>query len=234
MSLAGWIAKKQEELRSQQPVQLRDLTPSIRDFAHAITTHREAIAVIGGLRGGAVRELSRAFDERGVSAIATATDAWLGGALADLGASAAAGLPLLREELVLSASQIHEARLHGADAVLLKVAALGTELKKLVDATMTLHMTAAVEVASEDELAAATAAGARVVVLSCEEQPLERAVALAALVPKRTATVLRGAIPLEVLPALRGKLDAVWLVGPLLAPERLDALAAFVESAESG
>lgn len=90
---------------------------------------------------------------------------WFGGSLADFAAvRAAVGVPLLRKDFVVSAYQVHEARAHGADLVLLIVAALEQNaLEGLLERVESLGMTALVEVHDEDEADRALAAGARVI-----------------------------------------------------------------------
>ncbi|MEN3357685.1 MAG: indole-3-glycerol phosphate synthase [Mycobacteriales bacterium] len=88
-----------------------------------------------------------------------------GGSLADLDAvRARVRVPVLRKDFVLGPYQVHEARLHGADLVLLIVAGLTQEaLVTLVGEVEVLGMTALVEAHTEDEADRAVAAGARVV-----------------------------------------------------------------------
>ncbi len=71
---------------------------------------------------------------------------------------------MLRKDFILSSYQLWEARAHGADLVLLIVAALGQEaLISLLERTESLGMTPLVEVHDEVELARALEAGARIV-----------------------------------------------------------------------
>jgi indole-3-glycerol phosphate synthase len=88
-----------------------------------------------------------------------------GGSLADLDAvRAAVSIPVLRKDFVVSSYQVHEARAHGADLVLLIVAALEQNaLIGLRERIESLGMTALVEVHDEDEASRALAAGARVI-----------------------------------------------------------------------
>jgi indole-3-glycerol phosphate synthase len=88
-----------------------------------------------------------------------------GGSLADLDAvRAAVQIPVLRKDFVVSPYQVHEARAHGADAVLLIVAALEQPaLEALLDRVETLGMTALVEVHDEEEADRALQAGAKLV-----------------------------------------------------------------------
>ncbi|MDT7548570.1 MAG: indole-3-glycerol phosphate synthase [Actinomycetota bacterium] len=88
-----------------------------------------------------------------------------GGTLADLDAvRARVAVPLLRKDFVVSSYQVWEARAHGADLVLLIVAALDQNaLVSLVERTESLGMTPLVEVHDEAELTRALDAGARVV-----------------------------------------------------------------------
>ena len=88
-----------------------------------------------------------------------------GGSLADLSAvRAAVDVPVLRKDFIVSPYQVHEARAHGADLVLLIVAALEQNaLDSLLDRVESLGMTALVEVHTEEEADRALEAGATVI-----------------------------------------------------------------------
>ena len=88
-----------------------------------------------------------------------------GGSLDDLDAvRAAVQIPVLRKDFVVSSYQVHEARAHGADVVLLIVAALEQNaLVGLRERIESLGMTALVEVHTEDEAVRAIDAGASVI-----------------------------------------------------------------------
>jgi len=88
-----------------------------------------------------------------------------GGSLADFDAvRAVVDVPLLRKDFVVSPYQVHEARLHGADLVLLIVAALEQNaLVALLDRVESLGMTALVEVHTAEEADRALEAGAKVI-----------------------------------------------------------------------
>lgn len=88
-----------------------------------------------------------------------------GGSLADLDAvRAAVRVPVLRKDFVVGSYQVHEARAHGADVILLIVAALEQNvLIGLRERIESLGMTALVEVHTEDEASRALDAGARVI-----------------------------------------------------------------------
>ncbi len=88
-----------------------------------------------------------------------------GGSLADLDAVRAdVTIPVLRKDFVVTSYQIHEARAHGADAVLLIVAALEQNaLVGLRERIESLGMTALVEVHTEAEADRALEAGAKVI-----------------------------------------------------------------------
>jgi indole-3-glycerol phosphate synthase len=88
-----------------------------------------------------------------------------GGSQADLDAvRAAVDVPILCKDFVVSSYQLHEARAHGADVVLLIVAALEQNvLTGLLERVESLGMTALVEVHTEAEADRALAAGASVI-----------------------------------------------------------------------
>lgn len=87
------------------------------------------------------------------------------GSLADLDAvRAAVRIPVLRKDFIVGPYQVHEARAHGADVILLIVAALEQDvLVSLLDRTESLGMTALVEVHTEEEADRALEAGASVI-----------------------------------------------------------------------
>ncbi len=87
-----------------------------------------------------------------------------GGSLEDLAAVRdAVGVPLLRKDFIISAYQLWEARAHGADLVLLIVAALEQNaLVSLVERATSIGLVPLVEVHTEAELDRALDAGATV------------------------------------------------------------------------
>jgi indole-3-glycerol phosphate synthase len=88
-----------------------------------------------------------------------------GGSLADLTAvREAIRIPLLRKDFVVSSYQLWESRAHGADMVLLIVAALEQNaLVSLVERAASIGLVPLVEVHTDDELDRAVEAGARVI-----------------------------------------------------------------------
>ncbi|MGF0312717.1 indole-3-glycerol-phosphate synthase [Rhodococcus sp. 14-2483-1-1] len=110
--------------------------------------------------------LARAYEQGGARIISVLTEERrFHGSLADLDAvRAAVSIPVLRKDFIVGPYQIHEARAHGADVILLIVAALEQDaLASLLDRTESLGMTALVEVHTEAEADRALEAGARVI-----------------------------------------------------------------------
>ncbi|MFN8098165.1 MAG: indole-3-glycerol phosphate synthase TrpC [Dermatophilaceae bacterium] len=109
--------------------------------------------------------LASAYAVGGAAAISVLTEGRrFGGSLADLDAvRAAVDIPVLRKDFMVDEYQFHEARAHGADLVLLIVAALTDgELARFHGlATEELGMTALVEVHDEAEIERALAVGPR-------------------------------------------------------------------------
>lgn len=107
-----------------------------------------------------------AYADGGAAAVSVLTEPrHFGGSLADLEAvRAQVQLPVLRKDFVLAPAQVWEARVAGADAVLLIVAALGDDdLRRLLAVAGEAGMTALVEIHDERETELALAAGAGVV-----------------------------------------------------------------------
>ncbi|PAU68711.1 bifunctional indole-3-glycerol phosphate synthase/tryptophan synthase subunit beta [Bifidobacterium italicum] len=116
--------------------------------------------------------LARAYERGGAAAISVLTEGrrFLG-ALDDLDAvRAAVGVPVLRKDFITTDYQIWEARAHGADIVLLIVAALDDDaLGRLLALTHELGMTALVETHTREEIERAVAAGAHVIGINARD-----------------------------------------------------------------
>lgn len=110
--------------------------------------------------------LAAVYEDGGARVISVLTEERrFGGSLADLDAvRARVGIPILRKDFIVSPYQVHEARAHGADLVLLIVAALEQNvLHGLLERIESLGMTALVEVHTEAEADRALEAGAKVI-----------------------------------------------------------------------
>ncbi len=104
--------------------------------------------------------LARVYQAQGAAAVSVLTDpTFFRGYPAHLRRiRRAVGLPLLRKDFILHPYQVYEARLWGADAVLLIVALLSQEtLTELHDLSLSLGLTPLVEVHDEVELEQALA-----------------------------------------------------------------------------
>jgi indole-3-glycerol phosphate synthase len=110
--------------------------------------------------------LATAYQRGGAAAVSVLTEERrFGGSLADLDAvRAAVDVPLLRKDFVVDHYQLLETRAHGADLVLLIVAALpGDALRDLYDRALELGLTPLVEVHDETEAERAAELGASLV-----------------------------------------------------------------------
>ncbi|RKO93435.1 indole-3-glycerol phosphate synthase-domain-containing protein [Blyttiomyces helicus] len=138
----------------------------------------------------------------GAAAISVLTEPkWFKGNLNDLRQVRAAleSVPnrpaVLRKDFVVDSYQILEARLAGADTVLLIVAILtDAELRSLIDFSRDLKMEPLVEVANEPEMRRAVALGAKVIGVNNRDLhtftvDMNRTSSLAELVPKDTVLV---------------------------------------------
>lgn len=109
--------------------------------------------------------LAEEYARGGAACVSVLTDApHFGGSPADLATASSAGLPILRKDFTVDDRDVLDARLMGADAVLLIVAALNDhELRRFMEVAAELKLSALVEVHDEPELDRALAAGATLV-----------------------------------------------------------------------
>jgi indole-3-glycerol phosphate synthase len=169
------VALRQEQIPLEQ---IRDLAAAAPPAIDAYAALRKSgVAVIAEVKRsspskGALAdipdpaELAGEYAAGGARCISVLTEGrWFGGSLEDLAAvRAAVDVPVLRKDFVVSSYQIHEARAHGADLVLLIVAALEQNvLVGLLERIESLGMTALVEVHDEEEADRALDAGAQVI-----------------------------------------------------------------------
>ena len=182
--LAEILARKLTEVAARRAARpdreleaaLRDL-PAPRDLAGALSPAGGPVRVVAEVKRaspsqGAIRagldavEQARRYAAAGAAAISVLTDGpGFGGSLEDLSAvRAAVAVPLLRKDFVVDRYQLLEARLHGADAALLIVAALDdARLRALHDDCDALGLAALVEVHDAPEVEVALRAGASLV-----------------------------------------------------------------------
>ena len=149
---------------------------SVRGFRAALEA-ADGLAVIaeikrrspakGDLSGHLVADaLAKEYAGGGATCLSVLTDAeFFGGTAADLvDARAATDLPVLRKDFTVGPADVCDARLMGADAVLLIVAALSpSELHRLAKLAWQLGIEALVEVHDEAELEVALGADATVI-----------------------------------------------------------------------
>lgn len=158
--------------RAAQAAPARDAVAALRGGR----TDAEGIRIISEVKRsspskGALAEipepavLARSYACGGASAVSVLTEQRrFGGSLADLDAvRAAVDLPVLRKDFTVTEYQIHEARAHGADLVLLIVAALDdVQLRDFLQLTHELGMNALVEAHTPEEISRAVDVDARV------------------------------------------------------------------------
>ena len=149
-----------------------------------------------------VAKLAAGYADGGAECLSVLTDErFFGGSMEDLAvAREASGRPVLRKDFTLSANDICDARLAGADAVLLIVAVLDAgELTDFIEMAHALGMAALVEAHDEGEVERAVTAGARIVGVNQRNLTdfsvdVERAVRLAKLIPSELIAVAESGI----------------------------------------
>ncbi|MFD1213310.1 indole-3-glycerol phosphate synthase TrpC [Arthrobacter sp. GCM10027362] len=181
--IAG-VREDLEERRAQLPLE------ELKQLAAQAPAPRDAYAALGGAdeprrrlrviaevkrsspsKGALAKiadpaELAARYQQGGAAVISVLTEQRrFHGSLADFDAvRAAVDLPLLRKDFVVDEYQIWEARAHGADLVLLIVAALDDEqLRAFLALAQKLGMDALVETHTAEEIDRAVAVGARII-----------------------------------------------------------------------
>ncbi len=175
------VPKQMELVPISQVKAFAMLAPAALDFAGALTKQRGASLIAEVKRASPSKGLiakewdpdliGETYARNGAAAISCLTDKrFFQGDLEYLTAIKerlrATGklVPVLRKDFVYHEYQIHEARMAGADAILLIVAVLSdTDLRRLYQLTYTLGIQALVEVHDEAELERALAIDAHII-----------------------------------------------------------------------
>jgi indole-3-glycerol phosphate synthase len=153
-------AAEQEPCRSAMPALTGAAVAVIAEVKRA-SPSRGALAPINDPAA-----LASDYEAGGAVAISVLTEARrFGGSLDDLVAvRRAVDLPVLRKDFIVSSYQLWEARAHGADLVLLIVAALEQNaLVSLIERTHSIGLTPVVECHNVEEVRRAADAGATVI-----------------------------------------------------------------------
>lgn len=208
--------------------------PPTRGFAGALWSAKP-VAVIAEVKrsspsAGRIAEAdpaaqARVYEAAGAAAVSVLTEPrHFDGSLADLRAvHLATSLPVLRKDFLVHPAQLMEARVEGADAVLLIAAALSpNELEAMLATAEDLGLGTLVEVHSEEDLDKAVATSAKVVGVNARDlETLEvdpdRALGLLERVPDDRIAVAESGISerAQVERAVRAGARAV-LVGEAL------------------
>lgn len=162
------VAALKAKLKPEALSELAAAAPRPRGFATALsaTVARGKNALICELKrkspsageilpGADPIEIAREYEQGGASCLSILTDGpSFGGFIEDLNAiQSAVALPLLRKDFIVDPIQIIEARAHGADAILIIMAALTDEEALLFEETACEHgMDVLIEVHNEAEL----------------------------------------------------------------------------------
>jgi indole-3-glycerol phosphate synthase len=220
--------------------------PPARGFARVLQSG-EGVAVIAEIKRRSPSKgplapdlvpstLARAYSAAGASCLSVLTDGeFFGGSTEDLvEARAAVELPVLRKDFTVCAADVCDARLMGADALLLIVGALSpAELGELLGLSRRLGLDALVEVHDEAEAERAAAAGAHLIGVNQRdlvtfEVDTDRAARVGSSLPSGTVKVAESGVRSrdDVQRLADAGFDAV-LVGELLvtAPDPGAALA---------
>ena len=202
-----------------------DQVPQPRGFISAIrNTSVKHLAVISEIKRRSPSKgdlnpnldpasLALTYELAGASCISVLTDGpHFGGSVADLqSARVAVSVPVLRKDFTVAEVDVFDARLMGADCLLLIAAALSQgEIEHLNGLAISIGLDVLVEIHDEDELEAALSIGAEMIGVNQRDLvtfnvDTERAVRVAASMPDGIVKVAESGI--------RGRADAEVLLG---------------------
>ncbi len=169
------LAERQAQIPLDEVKAKAQAQPSAKDGVRAL--RGDGVAVIAEVKRSSPSKgalaaiadpasLAGDYEQGGASVISVLTEQRrFGGSLQDLKeVRARVDIPVLRKDFIVTSYQLWEARAHGADLVLLIVAALEQDaLVSLIERAESIGLTPLVEVHDEEEVARAVDAGARII-----------------------------------------------------------------------
>ena len=171
------LKEREDRVPLSRVKEMEQSVPEAKDALGALRNRDGAVKIISEVKRsspskGALAQipdpaaLASVYEAGGASVVSVLTEQRrFHRSLADLDAvRAAVDIPILRKDFIVTPYQIHEARAHGADLVLLIVAALEQNaLVSLLERTRSLGMEALVETHSRLEALRALDAGASII-----------------------------------------------------------------------
>ena len=171
------LKEREDRVPLSRVKEMEQAVPEAKDALGVLRNRDGAVKIISEVKRsspskGALADipdpaaLASMYEAGGASVVSVLTEQRrFHGSLADLDAvRAAVDIPVLRKDFIVTPYQIHEARAHGADLVLLIVAALEqSALVSLLERTRSLGMEALVETHSRLETLRALEAGASII-----------------------------------------------------------------------
>ena len=181
-------------------------TSPAKDFLSAVSRPVSLIAEVkkASPSAGVISEdfdpvkTAKEYEKAGASAISVLTDQkYFQGSIEDLKKVVrAVCIPVLRKDFIIDEDQIYEARMSGADAILLIAAVLNdAQLLQFIKITRNLGMRAVIEVHDEEEMERALRTPARIIGINNRdlktfEVDLQTTVRVAARVPQKRIVTL--------------------------------------------
>ena len=171
------LKEREDRVPLSRVKEMEQSVPEAKDALGALRNRDGAVKIISEVKRSSPSKgslaqipdpaaLASMYEAGGASVVSVLTEQRrFHGSLADLDAvRAAVDIPILRKDFIVTPYQIHEARAHGADLVLLIVAALEQNaLVSLLERTRSLGMEALVETHSRLEALRALEAGASII-----------------------------------------------------------------------
>ena len=171
------LKEREDRVPLSRVKEMEQAVPEAKDALGVLRNRDGAVKIISEVKRsspskGALADipdpaaLASMYEAGGASVVSVLTEQRrFHGSLADLDAvRAAVDIPILRKDFIVTPYQIHEARAHSADLVLLIVAALEqSALVSLLERTRSLGMEALVETHSRLEALRALEAGASII-----------------------------------------------------------------------
>ena len=229
------VRARQRRLPLEHLRELVRTAPPTLNAAAVLRSHGRAVSVIAEVKRatadfadltgvGDVAVLARFYEAGGAACVSVVTEPLRShGALEDLDAvRGAVDVPVLVNDLVVTPYQVHEARAHGADLLMLDARLAPLILESLVERTHSLGMLAVVEAHTRAEALTALRLGARAVSVDSRDPRNRRAdpgrfAQVAEVVPAATMRIAQGGVrgAHDVMEYARAGADVV-LVGEAL------------------